>query len=127
MVPRHCASDIRIASLRNSEDVEQLFPTSERPFQALVDNGINPNLLRIISRGGTALDAIGGDGPLAETRELTRQLLPARDAGSDWPRRSALKESVTLDIGSYKAFEPHVGSGSTNSWISTSRSTGGTY
>jgi 2-polyprenyl-6-methoxyphenol hydroxylase-like FAD-dependent oxidoreductase len=91
-------------------DVEQLFPTSERPFQALVDNGINPNLLRIISRGGTTLDAIGGDGPLAETRELTRQLLPARDARIRLAPNVALKESVTLDIGSYKAFQPHGGS-----------------
>jgi 2-polyprenyl-6-methoxyphenol hydroxylase-like FAD-dependent oxidoreductase len=91
-------------------DLEQLFPTSERPFQALVDNGINPNLLRIISRGGTTLDAVGGGGPLAETRELTRRLLPARDARIKLAPNVALKQSVTLDIGSYKAFQPHVGS-----------------
>lgn len=91
-------------------DVEQLFPVSERPFQALVDNGINPNLLRIISRGGTTLDAIGGNGPLAETRELARKLLPARDARIRLAPNVALKESATLDIGSYKAFQPHVGS-----------------
>jgi hypothetical protein len=90
-------------------DAEQIFPTSERPFQALVDNGINPNLLRIISRGGTTLDAIGGDGPLAETRELTRRLLPARNARIKLAPNVALKQSVTLDIGSYKAFQPHVG------------------
>ncbi len=92
-------------------DKEQLFPPSERPFQALVDNGLNPNLLRIISRGGTTLDAIGGDGPLAETRELARRLLPPRDARITLAPNVALKESLTLDIGSYKAFQPPVGSG----------------
>jgi len=91
-------------------DVEQLFQASERPFQALVDNGINPNLLRVISRGGTPPDAIGGDGPLAETHALMRQLLPQRDARITLAPNVALRESVTLDIGSYKAFQPPVGS-----------------
>jgi 2-polyprenyl-6-methoxyphenol hydroxylase-like FAD-dependent oxidoreductase len=92
-------------------DAEQLFPTSERPFQALVDNGINPNMLRVISRGrGTTLDAIRGDGPLVEARELTKRLLPAPDARIMLAPNVALKESLTLDIGSYKAFQPYAGS-----------------
>ena len=91
---------------------------------ALVDNGINPNLLRIISRGGTTLDAIGGGGPLAETREFTRRLMPARDARIKLAPNVALKQSVTLDISSYKAFQPHVGSD--QPWIRMSRSIGRT-
>jgi len=90
---------------------EPLFPTAERPFQALVDNGINPNLLRVISRGGgTTLDAIGGSGPLAETRDYLRRLLPSRDARITLAPNVSLRESVTLDIGSYKAFQPPVAS-----------------
>ena len=92
-------------------DTEPLFATAERPFQALVDNGINPNLLRVISRGGgTTLDAIGGSGPLAETRDYLRRLLPSRDARITLAPNVSLRESVTLDIGSYKAFQPPVAS-----------------
>src|SRR5262249_59411676 len=79
---------------------EQLFPTSERPFQALVDNGINPNMLRVISRGrGTTLDAIRGDGPLVEARELTKRLLQAPDGRITLAPHVALKDSLPLHLG----------------------------
>src|SRR5262249_61787059 len=59
------------------------------------------------------LDAIRGDGPLVEAREFAKRLLPARDARITLAPNVALKESLTLDIGSYKAFQPYAESNQT--------------
>ena len=83
---------------------EQLFDPVARPFQVLVDNGVSPNMLRVMTRGSITVDALGNTGPFVEA--LTRaRTLPTPDARIVLAGNVQIKDSVALETSRAKGVQ----------------------
>jgi hypothetical protein len=74
----------------------QMFDVRSRPFQALVDTGIAPDLLRVLSKGTDKVTDIGRSGPLVEALAHVNAPGPL-DQTYRLRKDVAVKESITVD------------------------------
>jgi len=81
-----------------------MFDVRSRPFQALVDTGIAPDLLRVLSKGTDRVEDIGRSGPLVEALSHVKD---ARAGNKTYRLRASVvvKESVTVDPARGKAVQ----------------------
>jgi 2-polyprenyl-6-methoxyphenol hydroxylase-like FAD-dependent oxidoreductase len=85
---------------------QPLLNIRDQTFNALVDTGVSPDLLRVITKGTTRLEDLGHDGALVAALDKTHQTEPTVENRVALRAGVAVKDSLTLNIGNPKGMQP---------------------